>query len=136
VDGISGEIAALDQMAKEAAIICGLRDDASFPPAFTGEQAELRVWAAVYDCFDPKPERTSFTFFVDNPQRWLIEGRGEETVEVQVEQVVGGVTESFTEERTETVYYGFWMVDATTAEITPWDRLARETEERICYQTP
>jgi len=121
VDGISGEVAALDQLAKEAAVFCGLRAEASFPPAFTGEQAELRVWAAVYDCFDdPKPERTSFMSYVDSPQRWLVEGRGECTVG----------------DETVTVYYGFWVVDATTAEIIPWDQLARDTEEQACYQTP
>jgi len=146
VDSATGEITPLDQLAEEAAAVCELpaptlppvvRRAVFFPPVVTGEQAELRVWIAVYDCFDPRPERASFTVYVDNPQRWLVEGRGEETVEVLVERVVGGTTETFTEERTVTVYYGLWVVDATTAEITAWDQLARETTaNEACYQTP
>ncbi len=136
VDSITGKITPLDQIAAQAAAKCGLPAPASFPPAVTGEQAELRVWIAVYDCIDPKPKRTSFKMYVDNPQRWLVEGKEDVTVEVEVEKVVAGVTEKYKEFRIQTFYYGLWTVDVTTATIAPWDNLARATAGKICYRQP
>ncbi len=136
VGSITGSITPLDQIAAQAAVKCSLPAPASFPAAVTGEQAELRVWIAIYDCIAPKPKRTSFKVYVDNPQRWLVEGKEDITVEVEVERVVGGVTERFTETRTVTSYYGLWTVDATSVTIAPWDLLARATAGKTCYRTP
>ncbi len=117
VDGLTGKITPLDQLAKQAADKCGLATTAAFPPAMTGEQAELRVWEAVYDCFDPKPKRTSFKAYVDNPQRWLVEGRDNTVAPPAL--------------------YGLWKVEVTNATIAPWDNLARTTANMTaCYRTP
>ncbi len=85
-------------------------------PGVTEEQAEARIWIAVYDCFDPKPKRISFKVYAENPQRWLVEGK-EETV-------------------TRTFYYGLWTVNATTGIILPWDNLARATANQACFRQP
>ena len=136
IQGSSEQITPVDQLAKQVEAPCNLPPGASFSPVITNEQAALRVWAAVYDCFTPRPENTNFKVLVDNPQRWLVEGRGEETIEVQVEKTEGGVTEVFTEERTTTVFYGLYIVDATTGLIIPWDTLAIGTGVQPCYRPP
>ena len=117
-DSITGKITPLDQIAAQAAAKCELPAPASFPSAVTGEQAELRVWIAVYDCFAPRPKRTNFKVYVDNPQRWLVEGEEAAT------------------ETTPTIYYGLWTVDTTTGALTPWDNLASATAVKTCYHTP
>ena len=95
------------------------------------------VWVATYDCFDdPKPTTLSFTAFQDTPQRWLVEGRDTIVVEVEVQRVVDGATETSIEERTQTILYGLWLVDTNTAVITPWDQLATLTAFNACYQAP
>ena len=135
VDGVSGGISPLDQLAEQAAASCDLPATASFPAVVDSQQAALRVWAAVYDCFTPRPKATEFNVFVDSPQRWLVEGRGEVTIKVQVEKKVeDDTTETFEEERTITIFYGLWVVDTTTGAITPWDFLARDLQRQICYR--
>lgn len=133
VDGITGKITPLDQLAAQAAAKCGLPAPASFPPAVTGEQAELRVWISVYDCINPKPKSESFKVYVDSPQRWLVEGKEAVTVEVEVEKDVAGVIEKYKELRIVTSYYGLWTVDVTNATIAPWDNIARATAGNACY---
>jgi len=145
VDAQTGEITPSDILAIEASATCRQPplevvprpvSDASFPAAVTLEQAELLVWFAVYDCFSPNPTSGGFTAFQDNPQRWLVEGKDTITIEVEVERVVGDTTETFTESRTDSVSYGLWLVDTSTATVRPWSDLARTTAVRSCYQTP
>ena len=136
VNAVTAVISPLDLLAKEAAAVCGVPDQASFPAVVTGEQAGLLVWIASYDCFDPRPAVESFTFYQENPQRWLVEGKEIVTVEVAVERVVGGTTETFVEERTQLAHYGLWIVDTSTAIITPWDDLAEASSTQQCYRQP
>ena len=80
------------------------------PPAFstrgegegaaTGEQARLRVWLAIYGCFDPAPAFDSFSAYQDSPGRWVVEGTQE------------------------TLSYGLWLVDAGTGALTPYGQTA------------
>ncbi len=141
VTGPTGEIAPLDLLATQAANTCNLPQGATFPPAVTGDQANLRVWAAVYDCFFPdNPRRESFSVYVDSPQRWIVEGRGEETIDVLAERdIINPITgektgtETFTEPRTTTLYYGLYMVDTSTGQITPWDTRAQSAAVPPCY---
>lgn len=116
--------------------MCGFPDDATFPHAVTAEQAELLVWNSSYDCFDTEPRAASFTAYQDNPQRWLVEGKETVTVQVEVESVTEGKTEIFVEERRVVVYYGLWMVDASTATLTSSDNLYREAKSKECYRGP
>lgn len=137
VNTLTGEISPSDLLAEEAAAFCGFPDEATFPGAVTPEQAELLVWISSYDCFETKPSADSFTAYQDNPQRWLVEGKETVTVQVEVESVTEGRTEIFVEERAEIAYYGLWMVDTSTATITPWDDLSREkAKDKDCYRTP
>ena len=141
VDIQTGEISPADQLAEKAAATCELPAQAAFPAVVAALQAELLVWAAVYDCFDfdyPKPKTTTLKAYQDNPQRWLVEGRDDVVVEVEVESVLdsGSTTETFIEEREQTVFYGLWLVDTSTGAITPWDALARTTAFNPCYQSP
>jgi len=130
VDGQTGAISPLDKVADDAATVkrnspgcmrtrvsfpAGF-PNASFPGGLTGERAELRVWAAVYDCFVPTPDRASFKAYGGSPQVWLVEGRA----------TVGLIT----------VYYGLWLVDARTANITAWDSLAVSTAPNSCFKAP
>jgi hypothetical protein len=102
----------------------------------TAEQAALRVWAAVYDCFSPRPELSSFTAHALSLQRWMVEGREISIVEVSVGRKLeeGNTTETFVEEREKAVFYGFWQVDATTGDITPWNQTARATAALGCFR--
>ena len=145
VNGESGEITPTDILAKQASATCrqpavtaapGPPAQASFPAVVTLEQAELLIWFAVFDCFTPSPNADAFTAFQDNPQRWLVEGKDAVTIEVEVTTVVASTTETFIEERTQSVSYGLWLVDASTAAVSPWSDLAVSTRELPCYKTP
>jgi hypothetical protein len=46
----------------------------------------------------------------------------------------GNTTETFVEEREKAVFYGFWQVDATTGDITPWNQTARATAALGCFR--
>ena len=136
VNATTGQPIALDLLAREAVTACNARTDAAFPVVATIQQAALRVWSATYDCFIPSPGFDTFTVRMDSPQRWLVEGREIVTIEVEVQRVVSGTTETFTEERTSTVFYGLWMVDSSSGEITAWDDLAKSTAVRSCFKDP
>ena len=145
VNGASGEITPTDLLARQASATCrqpliaapaGPPAQASFPAVVALEQAQLMVWFAVFDCFTPSPNSAAFTAFQDNPQRWLVEGKDTVTLEVEVTTVVASTTETFTEERTESVSYGLWLVDASTAEISAWSDLAVSTRGLPCYKSP
>ena len=121
VDGVDGGVTPLDPEAVEAAITCDVPPVPHFGPLFSISQAELLVWAAVYDCF-ARPESTSFTAFAADPAHWIVEGRKDE------EEGQAGAGQP--------VFYGLWIVDATTSGITPSDELAAQTVGRSCYQAP
>ncbi len=78
-----------------------------FPPPLVGtiDEAQLRVWATVFDCFGHFPSLESFAAYQDTPERWVVEGKSTIT------------------------HYGLWLVDAFTGEIIPADSIARETTE-------
>jgi hypothetical protein len=94
------------------------------------------VWPAVYDCFSPRPEFSSFTVRRESSERAIVEGRGQTTVTLVSERVVAGEILLDTTEFTELVFYGLWFVDADTSEITPWDSLAKSTAAKACFQVP
>jgi hypothetical protein len=124
VDGMSGSISPMDGLALQAAAECSLSTSSSFPPAVLGTQAELRVWAAVYDCFN-HPQRTSFTSYTDSPQRWLVEGRQEEVRDPLTGTVI-----------TPAEFFGVWTVDAVSGEIRPWDGEANGKFLLSCFKSP
>ena len=136
IEGNSGEITPADQIASEAAALCRIPAGASFPAVVTGEQAQVLVWVATYDCFNPRATADSFVARQDNPQRWVVEGKEETTTLVEVERTVEGDTETFTEERKVTNFYGLWFVDTSTGTVTAWDDVARSTATDPCYQRP
>ena len=93
------------------------------PPAFstrgegegaaTGEQARLRVWLAIYGCFDPAPAFDSFSAYQDSPGRWVVEGMQE------------------------TLSYGLWLVDAGTGALTPYGQTAEGiAANTACFRKP
>lgn len=76
------------------------------PRVTSAEEAALRVWISVYNCYDHFPESSSFQAFQDTPKRWTVEGKSTIT------------------------HYGLWLVDALTEAITPIDELAIQAQER------
>ena len=93
------------------------------PLVATGDEARLRVWLAVYGCFDPAPPFESFSAYRHGPERWIVEGRGESTA---------------VEEGPTIVTYGLWSVNADTGDIIPYDVIATETvaENPPCLRMP
>ena len=81
------------------------------PLVATGDEARLRVWLAVYGCFDPAPPFESFSAYRHVPERWIVEGRGGSTT---------------AEEGPTIVTYGLWTVNADTGDIVPYDVIATE----------
>ena len=97
----------------------------TFPPPplpLTGEQARLRVWVAVRNCFDPLPPIETFTAYQDIGNRWLVEGRS------NTPSPSGN---------TAIITYGLWSVDASKGDISPYDRVATLTAIKTnCYKEP
>ena len=126
VDAFTEAITPIDELAIQAQERCATT--ATFPAVVSGEQAQVRVWVAVYDCYPsepdldeiPRPGSGAFTAFQESPVRWVVEGRATVTLEVEVVLGVQDGTESFTEERTSTVYYGLWML--IREQSAPWTR--------------
>ena len=80
----------------------------------TEEQARLKVWAAVRSCYPALLSLDNFTAYVENPQRWLVVGTGEDGAN-----------------------YGMWFVDVANGGITPHDTRARATASNIiCFIEP
>ena len=77
----------------------------------SAEEAGLRVWVAVYNCYRYWPDVTSFAARQESPGRWIVEGNSE------------------------TTQYGLWAIDAFTAEIAPLDPLAQGAASN-CYVPP
>jgi hypothetical protein len=125
VDATTGEITPWDKLAKQAA-----ESDTPMPTVLTAEQATIRVWVSIYDCFDARPSYSDFTAYQESPQRWVVEG-----IKVDKSQtVVDGVL--LTEEERTDIYYGLWLVDTDTARVVPWNTVARQIAARICFKTP
>lgn len=136
VNAVTGEARALDLQASRAATNCSSRDAGADVAGIPQSTAALRVWSSVYDCFTPSPEFSSFVVRLESSKLAIVEGRGETTVDVEVQRIVSGTTETFTEERVERVFYGLWLVNRNGLVITPWDAVARSTAIKSCYQDP
>ncbi|MEE8472569.1 MAG: hypothetical protein V3S82_05320, partial [Dehalococcoidia bacterium] len=108
VDAAGAEITPYDRAAKQAADFC-----TPAPSALTAEQATIRVWVSIYDCFktDP-PSFDDIKAYQESPQRWVVEGKSSTT----------------------TTRYGLWLVDTDTARITPKDDEALLTAAKSCYR--
>ena len=131
-----GDVRALDGQASRAANACGLRDAGVDVTGVTQGAAALRVWSAVYDCFTPSPEFASFVERLESSKLVIVESRGETTTEVEVQRIVSGTTETFTEDRIDRVFYGMWLVETKNLTISPWDSVARATALKSCFQVP
>ena len=144
VDDASGVVTDLDEVARSIAspgILCGQPQsslaagltppvfstapvaptatvDGAAPVVATAEQARLRVWVAVYDCFDPSPPSHRFTAYRSDSRGWIVEGRGGEGAS--------------------TVTYGLWAVDAEKGDITPYDEVAQQSivADATCFRKP
>ena len=125
VDAVTGTITPADEVARLAESDCLMTPEV--PVSLTAEQASLRAWMAVYQCFDPPPEFSSFVALQLTPQRWIVEGR--KTV-----AEVDGQQES--EPQIEEAFYGFWQVDTDTGEIQPWDERAEVLAGTACFKQP
>ena len=118
VDSATAEITPLDEQSLGISETCTGYSAVTIPVVLNAEQAALRVWIAVYDCFNPRTANTNFTAFQDKLGRWFVEGKeaGE----------AGELVPA----------YGLWRVDSDTAEITPWDQVAKNTAGKSCYSPP
>ncbi|MCH7607965.1 MAG: hypothetical protein IIC94_05295 [Chloroflexi bacterium] len=108
--------------------------DPLVPAAVTAEEASILTWVASYDCFTPHPLFGAFVTRVEDPRRWVVEGRGTQVVEVEVTVETGSGTETFTETRTETAFYGLWLVDTETGQVTGADILAAAMARDSCFK--
>ena len=125
VDATTGTITPRDDLARE---VDGARREESCAPsaekkpaAVTAEEANILAWVASYDCFSPHPEFGSFTTRVEDPRRWVVEGR-----------VTGGGEaegEAVAEE-----FYGLWLVDTETGEVSGLDNLAAAQIANVCFK--
>lgn len=126
-DEVAGTIAIqADSCALPAAFLA----DGLTPPDFLSSQvvgsqeiARIKVWVTVRDCFFPVPGLEAFTAYQDRPNRWLIEGRS---------------TSTDAQEKTTTVTYGLWIIDAGTGIILPQDAMARSVSsgQSSCFSEP
>ena len=69
----------------------------------------------------------------ESAERWVVEGKGDTTLEVEVTVTEQGATETFTEQLTNLTYSGLWEVDTDTGEITARDSEARSIQELGCF---
>ena len=74
VNAFTGAIIPLDELAIEAQATCASRE--TFPAVVSGEQAQLRVWIAIYDCYPrliegvgttTRPPSDAFTAYQETP---------------------------------------------------------------------
>ena len=68
----------------------------------SNEQARLRVWISVFNCYGHFPGLSSFTVYEEDRHTWVVEGKSD------------------------IAHYGLWVVDGATGEITPSDQIAKE----------
>ena len=106
------------------------------------EQARLRVWIAIYDCYPqpvlgesdkPIPPEDFFQAFQESAERWVVEGKGDVELEVEVTTTELGATETFTETLENLTFYGLWEVDTDTGQITARDSEAKSIQELSCF---
>lgn len=104
--------------------------DGLTPPDFLSPQvvesqeiARIKVWVTVRGCFFPVPGLDAFTAYQDRPGRWLVEGRS---------------TLTNAQEKTTTITYGLWIIDAGTGAILPQDAVARSASsgQSSCFSEP
>ena len=141
VDAVTEAITPIDELAIQAQERC--TTTATLPAVVSGEQAQLRVWIAIYDCYPlpqettsplPRPASGVFTAYQESLQRWVVEGVLLTTLAVEVTQPAqGGGTETFIEERITRVFYGLWEVDTNTGSITARDTDARDIQALSCF---
>lgn len=104
------------------------------PAAVTAQEASILTWVASYDCFTPHPLFGAFVTRVEDPRRWVVEGRGTVDLDVEVTVETESGTETFTETRTETAFYGLWLVNTETGRVTGADILAATMAEDDCFK--
>ena len=109
-DAASGAITARDDIAEQVEQSCPAEVQ---PTVVTAEEASILAWVAIYDCFTPHPTFESFTTRVEDPRRWVVEGRS------------AGATEDF---------YGLWLVDTETGSVSGLDNLAAAQVGNICFK--
>ena len=131
VDAASGAITPRDGIAERVDASCPTDVQ---PTVVALEEAAIRAWVASYDCFTPHPLFGSFTTRQEDPRQWIVEGRGTVTLEVDVTVETEGGTETFTETRTETAFYGLWLVDTETGVVTGADILAKTMAADDCFK--
>ena len=89
--------------------------------AVTAKEASILAWVATYDCFSPHPEFVSFTTRVEDPRRWVVEGR---TIPAEDEE----------EAAADPDFYGLWIVDTETGEVSGLDNLAIAQVDNVCFK--
>ena len=149
VSKATGDITPVDQLAIHAAETCPdplnpTSVPGPVPLAVNAEQAQIRVWIAVYNCFgdannarDPRPTFENFTALASSPQEWIVEGRRQESSDSTITLIrADGSEEESTVAGTDGANYGLWFVATDTGAITSWDDVAKETETKTCYQPP
>ena len=149
VDKATGDITPVDQLAIHSEETCPDPLNPSSAPGpvpleVNQEQAQIRVWMAVYNCFgnlnaarNPPPAYTDFAARAGSPQQWIVEGRREQTGDSGVTLIrADGSTETAVLAGTDAAIYGLWLVATDTGAITSWDDVAKETETKTCYQPP
>ena len=131
VDAASGAITPRDGIAERVQASC----PADVKPTVVAfEEASIRAWVAAYDCFTPHPPFEDFTARQEDPRQWIVEGRGTVDLEVEVTVETETGTETFTEIRTETAFYGLWLVDTETGRVTGADILAASMVADDCFK--
>ena len=103
VNKTTGDITPVDQLAIHAEETCPdpLNPTSVLGPvplAVNAEQASIRVWIAVYNCFgdpnnarDPRPAFGNFAALASSPQEWIMEGRRPESSDTTVTITTGVV---------------------------------------------
>ncbi len=104
------------------------------PAAVTAEEASILAWVASYDCFSPHPVFAAFITRVEDPRRWVVEGRGTVDIQVEVENETESGIETFTETRTQTAFYGLWLVDTETGDVSSLNNLAAVQVADGCFK--
>ena len=141
VDAFTEAITPLDELAVQAQERCALRD--RLPTVVSGDQARLRVWIALYDCYPetvigesdiPIPPEDFFQAFQESAERWVVEGKGETERVKEITQTEQGTTETSTVGATPVTFYGLWKVDTDTGDITALNARARNIIERNCFR--
>ncbi|MBI4199313.1 MAG: hypothetical protein HY535_02405, partial [Chloroflexi bacterium] len=141
VDTQTGQVTPLDALAKHTAETCRPPVNPSsapgpLPQVVVAQQATIRIWISLYNCFSPPPALSNFTAYTAGPQQWVVEGRKETIAGKTVERKVGDTTETFTETQDKVDSYGVWLVKTATGALEPWDASAKTIAKDTCFQPP